>query len=72
MTIAEAKRLYISNGGPRDHSENEWKDIRQEMEEIIAAKTDYAAGRIIDWWGCWDRKYTATAWARRIRHQDQS
>ena len=67
MTLELAKKLYIEAGGYSGHLTGEWKDIHKEMESLISAKSDRAAGRLIDWWGCWDKGYTATAFARRIR-----
>lgn len=67
MTQDQAKKLYIAAGGPDDHSDREWMDIHQEMEAICAAKSDRAAANTIRWWDCWDPKYTATAFARRVR-----
>jgi hypothetical protein len=67
MTKNEAKKLYIGAGGPDNHSESEWVDIHKEMQAIVEAKTSFAAGRTIDWWGCWDKKLTATGFARRVR-----
>lgn len=67
MTIDEARKLYVAAGGHTEHSDIEWEYIREEMEAIIAARSDRAAGRTIDWWNCWDGKYTATAFARRVR-----
>ena len=67
MTRSQSKQLYIAAGGPNDHSDSEWNDIHEEMKAIVAAKSEREAARVIDWWGCWDRKYTATAFARRVR-----
>lgn len=67
MTLLQAKRLYIGAGGPDDHSDSEWAKIHQEMGAVVSAKTEYAAGRIISWWGCWHPQYTQTAFARRVR-----
>jgi len=67
MTKAEAKKLYIGAGGPDYHSDFDWASIHKEMQAIVEAKTDLAAGRTIDWWGCWDKKLTATGFARRVR-----
>jgi hypothetical protein len=74
MTTEQAMRLYVAAGGHNDHSADEREHIRTEMQAIVAAKSDRAAGRTIDWWGCWDRTYTATAFARRVRtlHQHAS
>jgi hypothetical protein len=41
--------------------------IPDKMREIVAAKSDRAAADVIRWWGCWDRKVTATRFARRVR-----
>lgn len=67
MTIDRAKQLYIGAGGPSNHSPDEWASIHREIEAIVAAKSDRAAGRVIDWWGCWDRRHTATEFVRRVR-----
>ena len=67
MTLETAKKLYVDAGGNKDHSESEWKDVHKEMEAIVAASSDRSAAKVIDWWGCWDRKYTATAFAKRVR-----
>ena len=69
LPMEQAKKLYINAGGPDDNDEEKWEDIRKELEVIINSKSDYAAGRTIDWWGCWDNKYTATKFARTIRNQ---
>jgi len=68
MTLSEAKILYIDAGGPDDHNESEWQDIHKEMQAIVEAKSDRAAGKTILWWDCWDAKHTATAFARRVRN----
>lgn len=67
MTTMESRKLYIAAGGPPDHEDETWRSIHNEIEAVVAAKSDLAAGRTIDWWGCWDPKYTATAFARRVR-----
>jgi hypothetical protein len=67
MNLHDAKRIYIAAGGPSDHQDSEWVYIHKEMEAIVNAKNDRAAGKIILWWGCWEPKYTATAFARRVR-----
>lgn len=69
MTTTQAQILYRKAGGGEDayYSPDEWEDVRKEMETIVAAKSDISAGRIIEWWGCWDVKYTKTAFARKIR-----
>lgn len=67
MTRDESRRLYVGAGGPDDHCALDWEHIHREMEQLVSAKSDCAAGRMIAWWGCWDRQYTATAFARRVR-----
>ena len=67
ITVRQARRLYIKAGGPDYHSESEWADIRNEIESIVNAASDRAAGKTILWWGCWDKNYTATAFASRVR-----
>ena len=67
MTIPQAKKLYIEAGGPCDHAESEWQDICKEIEAVVAAYSDRAGGKLILWWGCWDKQYTATGFARRVR-----
>lgn len=69
VTIELAKKLYIASGAPNDHSDSKWKDIRDEIEKIINAKSDRSAANVIQWWGCWDRKRTATSFARRVREE---
>lgn len=71
MTLSVAKQLYIAAGGPNDHSDKEWNDIHKEMAAIVAAKSDRSAARVILWWGCWDRKYPAIGFARRVRARYQ-
>jgi hypothetical protein len=68
MTLIEAKNLYIEAGGPDDHGASEWEDIHKEIQALVEAKSDRAAGKTILWWDCWDAKYTATAFARRVRN----
>ena len=67
MTQDQAKQLYIAAGGPDDYDDGEWKQIHQGIEAICAAKSDRAEAEPIRWWGCWQPKYTATAFARRVR-----
>ena len=44
-------------------------DIAKEMRRVMGARTDRGAGRVISGWMCWDRDYTATTFARKIRAQ---
>jgi hypothetical protein len=71
MNLETAKRLYMAAGGPSDHDAAEWDEIRVEMEAVVAAKSDRAAAKVIEWWGCWDPRYTATAFARRVRQEHE-
>jgi hypothetical protein len=67
MKIKEAKQLYIGAGCKDDHSPDTWKLIRKEMERIVSASSDRAAAEVVQWWGCWDKGWTAIAFARRVR-----
>ena len=67
ITLEIAKKLYIKAGGETSHSANEWWYIHNEMEAVIAAPSDRAAANVIGWWDCWDDKYTAIKFARRVR-----
>jgi hypothetical protein len=67
MTRERAKQIYISAGGNPDHSESEWNNVHKEMEGVVSEKSDRMAAKHIVWWACWDRNYTATAFARRVR-----
>jgi len=72
MTRKQALKLYTDVcievfGEHPLYSKAEEEDIYREMEEITTAKSDRIAGKTILWWGCWDKKITATAFARRIR-----
>jgi len=67
MTLAEAKRLYIGAGGPKDHTKVEWRAIQSEMQTIVEAPTARIGARAVAWWGCWSRKLSATGFARQVR-----
>lgn len=67
MTLEQAKQCYRAAGGQFDHSRDEWADIHEEMERVVAAKSDRAAGKIIRWWGCWGRRKTTMQFVRAIR-----
>lgn len=69
MTIEQAKQCYRAAGFTFDHSPDEWAEIRKELEVVVSAKSDLAAGKTILWWGCWDKKLTATAYARLVRDE---
>lgn len=70
MTIKQAIALHELASGDdidRAYTPSEQLDIHQEIEAIVAAKSDRSAARIILWWNCWDRNHTATAFCRRVR-----
>lgn len=68
MLRDEAKRLYLSQAGNEEANRDDWKEIHAEMEAVVAAKSDRAAGRVIEWWGDWEHWHTTpTAFARRFR-----
>lgn len=71
LTLEQARRLYVAGGGIilQHHSQGEWEYVRDEMQAMVDAKTDRAAGRVIEWWGCWHKRDTATAFARRVRQE---
>jgi hypothetical protein len=73
MTLSEAKRLYsvfeADNRWANAQSNAWWWAVKTELEAVVAAKTDRAAGNLIQWWACWDREFTATAWARKVRQE---
>jgi hypothetical protein len=71
ITIEHAKHLYLAVGCPNPYNNSEWEDIRNEMNAVVEANSDRAAAKTILWWGCWDRKLTATAFARRVRIEHQ-
>lgn len=50
-------------------NEPEYEAVAEEMREILAAKSDRAAGATILWWDCWDKKFTATKFAQAIRQR---
>ena len=73
MTLSQAKEVYCRGTGRNedDHSPFDWQQIWTEMRDVIAAKSDRAAGRIIAWWECWPsmnghRNPTQTARAIRL------
>ena len=72
ITLETAKRIYIAAGGNKDHSDTEWTQIHPEMDAVVNARTDRAAAKVIDWWSCWDARYTASAFARRVRKAHQA
>lgn len=72
MNMHEAKKLYTAAVDQNPVIDDyDWEEIHTEMDRVVKAKSDRAAGRVIDWWGCWDRKMTATRQARIIREKWQ-
>ena len=67
MTIDQAKQLYFIVVGKADYTASEWESIRTELQQVVEATSDRAGGDVIRWWDCWDRNYTATSFARKIR-----
>jgi hypothetical protein len=72
MTRKEAIELYVKTSESFGLSKDEYfvdepDDIADEMLRIVGAKSDRAASMVIEWWGCWEPKYTSTRWARRAR-----
>ena len=69
MTLEKSKSLYMTVLGVNEsyHSASEWEDIHNELEKVVAARTDRSATRPIMWWGCWDRNFTAIGFVRKIR-----
>jgi Holliday junction resolvase RusA-like endonuclease len=47
--------------------DSELNSTVSEIVGICEARTCRAAGNLICYWGCWDRKLTATAFARKVR-----
>lgn len=76
MTLKQAKKLYIAAGkkysaewwSADDYSQSEWNDIQDEMNRIVAAKSERKAADVIRWWGCWNHTYTAIGFARMVRN----
>lgn len=73
MTLERAKQIYISAGGPDDYDDKNWEAIREEMAAVVAAESDEAAGKLIEWWGCWEsRGELPEHFARRVRKANVS
>lgn len=73
MTLAEAKRLYckaVTDGFAESEQGQEWwAEVRQEMQDVVAAKSDRAGAKVIRWWCDWDFGMSATKQARLIREE---
>jgi hypothetical protein len=67
MTLNEAKKIYAAIGGSMDITDDTWGYIRSELEQVVKASGPRKAGELIEWWGCWDERDTATKCAKEIR-----
>lgn len=71
MTIKQAKQIYKELLDCRmDYTPNEWRDVRDELGLVVAAKNDREAGEVVCWWNCWGDGYkikTPTGFARKLR-----
>jgi hypothetical protein len=67
MTIKQAKQIYKELDCRMDYTPGEWRDVRDELELVVAAKSDRKAGEVVIWWNCWSEKETPTAFARKVR-----
>jgi len=71
---AVALYSHVSSLFAGDHyemieDEPEYEAIAEEMRDIIRARNDRAAGATILWWDSWDKKLTATRFARTVRER---
>ena len=69
MTLEQAKQLYTSQDPDASLCESDWVHVHREMEEVVSAKSDREAAKVIEWWSCWDRYFTATRFAHRLRKE---
>ena len=71
MTLEQARRLYEVDPHCdwRVHNNDERDSILKEMEGVVEAKSDRAGGETVLWWNCWDTKFTATGYARKVRQE---
>lgn len=69
MTTEQAVWLheYASGEPGNNYSPSEKTEIWKEIEAIVKARSERSAANIIRWWGCWDRKYPAIAFVRKVR-----
>jgi hypothetical protein len=70
MTIKQAKQIYKELDCRMDYTSGEWRDVRDELELVVAAKNEREAGKVFEWWGCWGDAYkikTPTGFARKVR-----
>ena len=69
LSMEQARRLYVLAGGPSEHTPQEWDEIHGEMEGVVNATTDRRGGRVILFWDCWDKKLSATKFAKIVRDE---
>ena len=70
MTIKQAKQIYKELDCYMGYTPGEWRDVREELELVVAAKNERNAGKLIEWWGCWGdgfKNKTSTGFARKVR-----
>jgi len=70
MTIKQAKQIYKELDCYMAYTPSEWRQVRDELDLVVAAKSDQRAGKIIEWWNCWGDGYkikTPTRFARKVR-----
>jgi hypothetical protein len=67
MTIKQAKQIYKELDCHMAYTANEWRDVRDELELVVAAKNDREAGEVLIWWNCWSKRETPTGFARKVR-----
>lgn len=70
MTKKQALKLYceaMDSFGGDAYQVDDPDAIADEMRRVVDAKSDRAAAKVVDWWGCWDRRLSSTRMARRIR-----
>lgn len=67
MTLKDAKILYVYAGAEDSDDVMDWGDIRADMQAIIDAPGPRKAGQAIEYWGCWNDRDTATAFAKKVR-----
>lgn len=59
--------MYLQAGGTDYYNDLAWTTVHREIEAIVTAKSNRAAGITILWWGCWCGKDAATKFARQVR-----
>lgn len=69
MTDDQAIRVYVDCFHRAVCCVKERSDIINEMRAVVAAESDQAGGKIIEWWDCWGPRDTSTMAARKIRRR---